>query len=247
MHAADEFEQGALNVLAGEERGRAHAHHTASSPALYVGALHVPADALVVLVGTSGTGKSTWAARHFEPYQIISSDACRTLIADDPADHGASHDAFRLMHQIIRDRLKRGLLTVADSTALTAIQRRDLLNDAAEYGRPAVAVIFDLPSETVSAWNSQRTRQVLPAGLSAQEKHMRQVRDDILREGFAQVYLLDSPVALDSARVDIGNIRPDDDRPPFDIIGDVHGCIDELRALLQVLGYVPWGAGYRHP
>ncbi len=243
MHAADEFEQDALNAHAPrEERGRAYAPHAADTPTL-----HLPADALVVLVGTAGTGKSTWAARYFDPYQIVSSDDCRARVADDPADQGASHDAFRLMHQIVRDRLKRGLLTVADSTALAAIQRRDLLNDAAEYGRPAVAIVFDLPSETASIWNSQRPRQVPPAGLAAQEKQMRQAREDLHREGFAQVYVFDSPAALDGARVDIGSIRPDDDQSPFDVVGDVHGCIDELRALLQLLGYAPWGAGYRHP
>jgi protein phosphatase len=42
-------------------------------------------------------------------------------------------------------------------------------------------------------------------------------------------------------------IVPADDRPPFDIIGDIHGCIDELRRLLDQLGYIPCEAGYRHP
>jgi calcineurin-like phosphoesterase family protein len=42
-------------------------------------------------------------------------------------------------------------------------------------------------------------------------------------------------------------ILPADDQPPFDIIGDVHGCIAELRELLDHLGYRREGDAYRHP
>jgi protein phosphatase len=209
--------------------------------------VRIPTDALVVLVGSAGSGKSTWAARHFAPYQIVSSDACRAMVSDDPTDQSASRDAFRLLHQIVRERLKRGLLTVADSTALTPVARRELTDDAAEYGRPSVAIIFDLPPDLTHAWNAARDRSVPPAALAAHERQMRQTRDEIDREGFAHVYLLESPEVLEGARLIIGSTQPEDDQPPFDVVGDVHGCIVELRDLLERLGYVCGEHGYTHP
>jgi predicted kinase/diadenosine tetraphosphatase ApaH/serine/threonine PP2A family protein phosphatase len=210
-------------------------------------AIRVPVDGLVVLVGSAGTGKSTWAARHFEPTQIVSSDACRAAVADDPADQGASHDAFRLFNQIVHDRLKRGLLTVADSTALAPAARRDLLGHAADFGRPAIAIVFDLPLEVASVWNGQRDRRVPLAALYTHNKLMRQAMQDIPGEGFSALYVLQTPEELDVAQVRIGGLHPERDEPPFDVVGDVHGCVEELRALLLRLGYLRGPLGYSHP
>lgn len=53
--------------------------------------------------------------------------------------------------------------------------------------------------------------------------------------------------ARNTAELQRLGILPLDDRPPFDIIGDVHGCIVELKELLARLGYEPAGDGYVHP
>ncbi|HEY7984855.1 MAG TPA: AAA family ATPase, partial [Ktedonobacterales bacterium] len=248
MQAAESSGEMPVAPLAGVEGSGQHAPGGEQRPALrHGGAIHIPVDALVVLIGSAGSGKSTWAARHFEPTQIVSSDACRAAVADDPTDQGASHDAFRLFNQIVHDRLKRGLLTVADSTALAAGARRDLLNHAADFGRPAIAVLFDLPLELASAWNGQRERQVPLAALLTHNKLMRQAVVDIPGEGFSAVYVLEAAEDLDAASVRIGRLRPELDRPPFDVIGDVHGCVEELRALLPRLGYARGPAGWAHP
>lgn len=60
---------------------------------------------LVVLIGASGSGKSTFARRHFKPTEIISSDFCRGLVADDENDQSASGDAFDVLHYIAGKRL----------------------------------------------------------------------------------------------------------------------------------------------
>ncbi|HEV2239211.1 MAG TPA: AAA family ATPase [Ktedonobacterales bacterium] len=248
MQAAESSGEMPAAPRADVERAGQHAPGGGQRPApRHDGAIQVPVDALVVLIGSAGTGKSTWAARHFEPTQIVSSDACRAAVADDPADQGASHDAFRLFNQIVHDRLKRGLLTVADSTALAAGARRDLLNHAADFGRPAVAVLFDLPLELASAWNGQRERQVPLAALLTHNKLMRQSTVDIPGEGFSAIYVLRTAEDLEAASVHIGRLRPERDRPPFDVIGDVHGCVEELRALLLRLGYARGPAGWAHP
>jgi protein phosphatase len=251
MHAAHNYEEDAATRLRGSAAASTMAESEDHPPDAALGAtgldLRIPTDALVVLVGSAGSGKSTWAARHFEPFQVVSSDACRAVVSDDPADQSATRDAFRLLHQIVRERLKRGLLTVADSTALTPLARRELVDDATEYGRPVVAVVFDLPPEVTHIWNATRDRQVPPAALAAHERQMRQTRGEIDREGFAHVYVLDSPAALDIARLVIGATEPEDDQPPFDIVGDVHGCHVELSDLLRRLGYVAGEHGFAHP
>lgn len=257
MHAAHDYEEDAAPRLRGSAAPsttseREHAQlrpldpPEAGQPTAEQD-LRIPTDALVVLVGGAASGKSTWAARHFAPYQIVSSDACRAAVSDDPGDQSATRDAFRLLHQIVRERLKRGLLTVADTTALTPLARRELADDAAEYGRPAVAVVLDPPAELTHAWNNARERQVPPAALAAHERQIRQTRGEIDREGFAHVYVLDSREAIDGARLVLGATEPEDDRPPFDIIGDVHGCIEELSELLGRLGYAAGEQGYAHP
>ena len=114
----------------------------AAQPDLY--SIKVPPSSLVVLVGPASSGKSSWAKKHFSPSQIVSSDALRSIVADDEAMQEASSDAFMLLYKIIDARLRRGLLTVVDSTALTADSRRKLLTIAAGYGRSAIAVIFHI-------------------------------------------------------------------------------------------------------
>ena len=68
----------------------------------------LPELALVVLVGPSGAGKSTFARTHFKPTEILSSDFCRGLVADDENDQSATTEAFDLLHYIARKRLAAG-------------------------------------------------------------------------------------------------------------------------------------------
>ncbi len=120
----------------------------------------IPVDALVILVGPAASGKSTWAARHSRPSEVLSSDAFREMVAGDASDQSASSDAFRLLHAAAGARLKRGLLTVIDATNLQRSARRPLLALAHRYGRPTVAVVFDPPIEVLLQRNSGRARTV---------------------------------------------------------------------------------------
>ncbi len=211
--------------------------------------IRLPLGALVVLVGPAGSGKSTWAARHFLPTQILSSDACRGMIADDESDQTVSRDAFRLLYFILNERLRRGVLTVVDSTALQPSIRAEMLKIAAQYGRPAVALVFALPPALNEQWNASRARRVPQEALARHWKNLDLSLKRLPDEGFQTIYSLRSPEEVDAARVVIGSFIPQRDAPPFDIIGDVHGCYDELRALFKRLGY-EWQEGeqvYRHP
>ncbi len=199
--------------------------------------IRLPLGAMVVLVGPAGSGKSTWAAHHFLPTQVVSSDVCRGLIADDETDQTVSRDAFRLLYFILSEHLRRGLLTVVDSTALQPSIRTELLNIAAQHGSPTVAIVFALPPELNAQWNANRERRVPDEALERHRKNLELTLRRLPTEGFNSIYTLRAPEELASAHVVIGGFVPERDTPPFDIIGDLHGCYDELAALFERLGY----------
>ena len=164
--------------------------------------LRLPAGALVVLIGPSGAGKSTFAARHFSPTQILSSDALRAMIADDPNDQAATDGAFELLHTALGMRLAQGHLTVVDATSVEGWARAPLLAVARRHGRPTAAVVFDLPLATCLQRNATRTdRRVPPASIRRQHARMRASLDGLGAEGFEPILVLSTPEAVDTVRV----------------------------------------------
>ncbi|WP_327267958.1 polynucleotide kinase-phosphatase [Streptomyces sp. NBC_01218] len=203
--------------------------------------LPVPDLSLVVLIGATGSGKSTFAHRHFKPTEVVSSDFCRGLVADDENDQSASGDAFDLLHYIVGKRLEAGRLTVVDATNVQAEARRKLVQLAREYDVLPVAVVLDLPEEVCRARNATRPdRAGMPRHVV--QRHRRELRRSLRgleREGFRKVHVLHTEEEADRATV-VRERRYNDLRHltgPFDIIGDVHGCRSELDSLLAELGY----------
>ena len=84
----------------------------------------MPELSLVVLVGPSGCGKSTFARKHFKSTEVLSSDYCRALVADDENDQSATTDAFAALHFIAGRRLARAKLTVVDATNVQSEARK---------------------------------------------------------------------------------------------------------------------------
>ena len=122
----------------------------------------LPPSALVLLIGPTGAGKSTWARSRFDGAEILSSDVFREQVAGDAADQSANADAFKVLHLVAAARLRRGLRTVVDATNLTEGARRSLLRLARKAGRPAVAVAFDLALERCLAQNASRSDRRVP-------------------------------------------------------------------------------------
>lgn len=118
--------------------------------------ISVPELSLVVLVGVSGSGKSTFARKHFKPTQVISSDFCRGLVSDDENDQAATPAAFDLLHHIVGVRLSRGLLTVVDATNVQYAARRSLLDLAKRHDVLADAIVLDVPEEVAIERNAVR-------------------------------------------------------------------------------------------
>ncbi|MER6572167.1 polynucleotide kinase-phosphatase [Streptomyces sp. NPDC001093] len=197
---------------------------------------------LVVLVGASGSGKSTFARRHFKPTEVISSDFCRGLVSDDENDQSATRDAFDVLHYIAGKRLAAGRRTVVDATSVQQDARRQLIELARKYDVLPVAIVLDMPEEVCAERNAARTdRADMPRRVI--QRHIRELRRSLRhleREGFRKVHVLRGVEEAESATVvtekrfnDLTHLTG-----PFDIIGDIHGCSAELESLLAKLGYV---------
>jgi protein phosphatase len=212
----------------------------------------LPELSLVALVGPTGSGKSTFARRHFRPTEVLSSDYCRGLVSDDENDQAATNDAFEVLHFIARKRLSAGRLTVVDATNVQPEARKPIVALAREYHCLPVAIVLNLPAALCHERN--RGRPDRPFGPHVARQHAQTLRRSLRRlktEGFRHVYVLSSPEEIEAAEVERqplwNNLKHE--RGPFDVIGDVHGCREELETLLEELGYSAPGDGspFRHP
>jgi predicted kinase len=170
--------------------------------------LDVPELALVVLVGISGSGKSTFAGRHFAPTQVLSSDVFRAMLTDDENDQSATADAFDLLHRVVDRRLRTGRLTVVDATNIQLFARTGLLKLAHAHDVPAVAIIFDIPE--VLCWERTQTRtdrHFDRSVLRSQQRDLRRSLDHIPQEHFRAVHVLHGREEVDTATVTLRRLR----------------------------------------
>ncbi|MEV7599972.1 polynucleotide kinase-phosphatase [Kitasatospora sp. NPDC089797] len=195
---------------------------------------------LVVLIGTSGAGKSTFARRHFLPTQVVSSDFCRGLVADDENDQSASAEAFDLLHYIVGKRLAAGRLTVVDATNVQPEARRQLVALARAHDVLPIAIVLDVPPGVCAERNLSRPDRRMPAHVvPRQHRELRRSLRGLEREGFRKVHVLRGEAEVAAAGIELEK-RYNDLRHltgPFDIVGDIHGCRSELETLLTRLGY----------
>lgn len=202
--------------------------------------LTIPELSLVVLIGPSGCGKSTFARRHFKPTEVLSSDAFRALVSDDENDQSSTDDAFAALHFVAARRLARAKLTVVDATNVQPEARKPLVALAREFHVLPVAIVLDLPERVCFDRNRFRSdRDFGPHVIRNQRSQLQRSLRGLGKEGFRHVHILSSEEEVDAAAIELQPLwnNRTSDRGPFDIIGDVHGCCDELEALLQHLGY----------
>jgi polynucleotide kinase-phosphatase len=202
--------------------------------------LTIPELSLVVLIGPSGCGKSTFARKHFTATEVLSSDGFRALVSDNENDQSATDDAFAALHYVAARRLARGHLTVIDATNVQPEARKPLVALAREYHVLPVAVVLDLPERVCHDRNRSRpNRDFGPHVVRNQKSQLHRSLRGLGREGFRHIHVLKTQDEVDAAvfeRQPLWNNRKAE-RGPFDIIGDLHGCCDELETLFQQLGY----------
>ncbi len=212
--------------------------------------LAIPQLSLVCLVGASGSGKSTFAKVHFGPYEVISSDYCRGLVADDENDQSASTSAFELLHFIAGKRLDAGRLTVVDATSVQAESRQALIALARAHDVLPVAIVLDLPEKLcVERTEGRPDRDFGAAVVHRQRAQLRRSIRRLAKEGFRKVHVLRTEEEVAAAVVVREKLLNDftDEHGPFDVVGDVHGCREELEDLLTELGWALDRDGARRP
>ena len=204
----------------------------------------IPDFCLVVLIGASGSGKSTFARRHFKATELVSSDACRGMVEDDENSLDATADAFALLHFIAETRLKRRKIVVVDATNVRQEDRAQLVRIAKKYHALAVAIVLNPGEDICYMRNKARPdRQHGPHVVRNQMASLRRNVRRIDKEGFRYAHELRSVEEIDGVEIVRERLWTDTRQigGPFDIIGDVHGCADELETLLAKLGYlVSW-------
>jgi protein phosphatase len=200
----------------------------------------LPELSLVALVGPTGSGKSTFARRHFKPTEVISSDYCRGLVSDDENSQTATKEAFDVLYYIVRKRLAAAKLTVIDATNVQPEARKPIVEIAREFHCLPVAIVLNLPDALCHERNQGRPDRTFGPHVARQHSHalrrsLRHLRD----EGFRHVFVLSSPAEVEAVEVERqplwNNLKHE--HGPFDVIGDIHGCREELEALLARLGY----------
>jgi predicted kinase len=211
----------------------------------------VPELSLVVLVGVSGSGKSTFAAKHFLPTEVLSSDRFRGLVGDDENEQSVTREAFEALHAVAGIRLRLGRLTVVDATNVQTEARAPLVRLAKEHHVLPVAIVLDVAEQLAHERNASRPeRSFGPHVVRRQRNLLRRSIGRLGKEGFRRVTVLRGPDEIEAAEI-VREPGWSDKRAlhgPFDIVGDVHGCHDELVELLGVLGYEEDAdGGFRHP
>jgi protein phosphatase len=201
----------------------------------------IPELCLVALVGASGSGKSSFAKKHFKPPEVLSSDYFRGLVSDDETDQSATIAAFDSLYYIANKRLDSGRLTVIDAANVQRRAREKIIELARAQNVLAAAIVLDMPESLCLERN--RLRPDRDFGPHVARGHIRELKQSIRhlqKEGFRYVHILNGPEEADAVEIVRTKLWNDkrDERGPFDIIGDIHGCYDELCELLEKLGYV---------
>ncbi|MDR0441113.1 MAG: polynucleotide kinase-phosphatase [Candidatus Accumulibacter sp.] len=202
--------------------------------------IEIPELAVVALIGASGSGKSTFAGKHFKPTEILSSDFFRGMVSDDENDQSVSKDAFEALYYLADKRLGLGRLTVIDATNVQKEARQGVLRLSRERDCHAVAIVLDMPESLCLERNQARPdRNFGNHVVKNQTAQLRRSLKGLEKEGFRFVYVLRGEAEADAVEIvrkPLWNNRRGE-HGPFDIIGDVHGCFDELCRLVEALGY----------
>ncbi len=207
----------------------------------------VPRFALVVLMGPSGAARKEFAWKWFPRGSIVSVDRCREMVADDSSADSASAEALALLETWVAARTRLGRLTVVDTPGFDPRFRARMLELARQYHAPAFLIAIDLDAEPARERGRSGAKQSSRWRRGRQYRRFRKALERAGAEGWNRAVTVNGRLA--GVEVAIRPLRVECDvPPPYDLIGDIHGCYQELRDLLEKLGYRKDPVqGYRHP
>ncbi|MDR3020225.1 MAG: AAA family ATPase [Treponema sp.] len=200
--------------------------------------IEIPDFAVVALVGVSSSGKSTFVKRHFKATEALSSDFFRGLVSDDENNQQVTQQAFDALYFVAKKRLELGLLTVIDATSVQKFARSSILRLAREFDCPAIAIVLDISMNTIMERNKKRPDRNLDIQIiERQAAQLKSSIQNLQSEGFRDVHVLTEEDIEKTEIIRSTCIDKENETKQFDIIGDIHGCYDELCELLTKLGY----------
>jgi len=204
--------------------------------------IDIPELSLIILLGAAGSGKSTFARKHFLESEILSLGHCHGVILADATDQSVKEDALNLLHSEVEKRLAAGRLSVIDAANVQSAERMPLLKLAKDYHVSVVAIALNIPEAVCYERNAQRLGQSLePHMVRNQTEELTRSLKYIEQEKNRRIYILNSEEEIESVEIERQPLQNNkkQEHGPFDIIGDIHGCCDELERLLLKLGYQP--------
>jgi alkanesulfonate monooxygenase SsuD/methylene tetrahydromethanopterin reductase-like flavin-dependent oxidoreductase (luciferase family)/predicted kinase len=171
------------------QRAHAAGHGNGTDAGNLLAVRRIADGSLVVLVGPPASGKSSWAAEHVAPDEVVSSDRLRAVVGTGQHDLEASADAFAVLDLVVDARVRRGLTTVVDTLGLDPVRRAGWRELARSRGVPCVVVAFDTPPAVCRRRNAGRPpgERVPPKILSGQLAAYAEQRPGLDGEGFDEV------------------------------------------------------------
>lgn len=207
---------------------------------------------LIVLMGIAGVGKSSWAQARYPHEQVVSADQMRLLVSDSESNQYASSQAWHLVTEFVAGRCELGRRAIIDATHVKREERLRWITFASEHAIPTQLVWFDIAPEESLARQAHRTRKVSQRILKRQHAQMHDAGklsllalrqegwDRILRvtpscqPGEAELLHHTPPLSYRELPSHGARICSTDG---YDVIGDVHGCFEELCLLLEKMGW----------
>jgi len=230
--------------------------------------IRIPYAGIILLIGPSNSGKSTMLGNMIDQQQIqvsevISSDDFRVMVSDiefmdwhgrpkDEADnlmdeyHAISKEAFSMMDSVINARCRLNKCTFVDATHLHPDDRKRYLSIARKNNVPILSLVLDTPEDELLTRDEQRDNPRGKKRIKQQYQTFKREKKFLKKEGYDSVYTIKDTQNLEFIRHT--NPLEKDVQNGIDIIGDIHGCYEEMILLLEKLGYQKNREGlYLHP